>query len=285
MVRLVVLGTAQDGGVPHLGCKQPYCERARRDASFARWVACLALIDDEAQQVFLVDATPDIRPQLDYLASLVTWQRTLRNPVDGVIITHAHIGHYTGLIQFGKEVLATRAMPTYASECMIAFLMQNGPWSQLIRDRNLSLQVINDQQTVQLTNQLTIKPFLVTHRNEWSDTLGVEIVGNTKRAIYIPDIDRWGDWELDVREVVASCDIALLDGCFYSGDELPGRDMSQVPHPLIAGSLTLLSDCAGKVYFTHLNHTNPAIDPDSPQRREIEARGFHVAHERMEFEL
>jgi len=285
MIRLVVLGTAQDGGVPQLGCQQPICVRAHRDASLARWVACLGLIDDEAQQVFLVDATPDIRPQLDYLSSLVSWPRTKRNPVDGVILTHAHIGHYTGLIQFGKEVMATRDLPTYASACMSAFLLQNGPWSQLARDKHLSLRVLNDQQSIQLTNDLAIKPILVPHRNEWSDTIGLEISGPSRRIIYIPDIDRWSDWERDVREVVAACDIALLDGCFYSGDELPGRDMSQVPHPMISESLHILGECAEKVYFTHLNHTNPAIDRDSSQRQEIEARGFHVAEERMEFAL
>ncbi len=344
MIKLIVLGSAQDGGVPHLGCTQEFCERARRDASFARWVACLALMDTEAQRSFLIDVTPDVRSQLDYLTTHRDMPpRTSRNPVDGVILTHAHIGHYAGLIQFGKEVMATHQLPTYCTASMRDFLRNNGPWAQLVRDEHLSIYPIIEQQTIRLTDHLTIRPSLVPHRHDWSDTIGLELIGPSKRVLYIPDVDRWSDWELDIRDVVSRCDIALLDGCFYSADELPGRDMSQVPHPLITETMerltpTLaLSPCvtsrrAGRsqpppqpspamkdtsqgreqartgegilpspvgalsdggrvgdggirVFFTHLNHTNPAIDRESPQRREIEARGFHVAEDRMEFEL
>ena len=63
MVTLIVLGTAQDGGVPQLGCWHRYCARARRDPSFARTVACLGLVDESAQRTYLIDATPDIRAQ------------------------------------------------------------------------------------------------------------------------------------------------------------------------------------------------------------------------------
>jgi pyrroloquinoline quinone biosynthesis protein B len=208
------------------------------------------------------------------------------------------------LIQFGKEVMATHHMLTYCTERMADFLRANGPWAQLVRDEHLSLNGLNrlnslislttptsptnsttlTNSTIRLTDQLTIRPFLVPHRQEWSDTIGLEIIGPHKRVLYIPDIDRWSDWECDVCEVVSQCDIALLDGSFYAGDELPGRDMSHVPHPLITDSMERLAGLSG-VYFTHLNHTNPALNPESSQRKEIEARGFHVAEDRMEFEL
>ena len=285
MVTLIVLGTAQDGGVPQLGCWHRYCARARRDPSFARTVACLGLVDESAQRTYLIDATPDIRAQLDYLSAKVGWSRTKHNPVDGLILTHAHVGHYAGLIHFGKEVMASSQVLTYASACMIEYLMQNGPWSALIRDGHLLPCELEPGQVVQLTERLAIRPLAVPHRDEWADTLGIEIIGPNRRVLYIPDIDGWSEWEYDVRQVVARCDLALLDGCFYSGDELPGRDMSKVPHPPIRDSLTLLAEQAVKVYFTHLNHTNPAIDPDSPERHTIEAAGFHVAAERAEFEL
>ncbi|MBI3734081.1 MAG: MBL fold metallo-hydrolase [Chloroflexi bacterium] len=286
MIKLLVLGTAQDGGIPHLGCRQPYCERARRDPHLARWVACLGLIDTEARRSFLIDATPDARPQLDYLtAHPDAPARQDRNPVDGLILTHAHIGHYTGLIQFGREVMATRQMPTYGTARMGRFLIENGPWAQLVRDGHLSLREITDQQPARLTDRLTITPFLVPHRQEWSDTIGLEIAGPQKRVIYIPDIDRWDDWNRDIREVVAACDIALLDGCFYSADEVGGRPLAEIPHPLIPDTMERLAALSERVYFTHLNHTNSAADRASAQRREIEARGFRVAEDRMEFAL
>jgi pyrroloquinoline quinone biosynthesis protein B len=286
VIIVVVLGTAQDGGVPHLGCHQPRCERARREPAFARRVASLGVIDSEAQKSYLIDATPDVRPQLDALTGhRLAPAQTNRNPVDGLILTHAHIGHYTGLVQFGKEVMATRHLPTYCTPAMGNFLSANGPWSQLLRDSHLALHVVHDQESVHLTEHMTIRAFVVPHRQEWSDTIGLELTGPSKRLIYIPDIDRWSDWLFDVRAVVSACDIALLDGCFHDGGELPGRSMADVPHPLMTDSMERLDGVRTQVFFTHLNHTNPALDGDSPQRRALDARGFGVAGDGMEFVL
>jgi pyrroloquinoline quinone biosynthesis protein B len=290
MIKVIVLGTAQDGGVPHLGCRQSVCERARRDPAQTRWVTSLAVVDTEAKQVFLIDATPDVRPQLDYLARHPDAPPPVgRNPVSGLILTHAHIGHYTGLIQFGKEVMATRSLPAWCTPRMAAFLRANGPWSGLIKDDHISLlevaPVQPEDEPLGLTAGFSVRMFPVPHRQEWSDTVGLELIGPSRRLLYITDIDRWSDWYWDIRDVVAPCAYALLDGCFYSGGELGGRDMSQVPHPLITETMDRLAGSAAAVYFTHLNHTNPAIEPDSPERRVIEERGFQVAEDRMEFEL
>ena len=90
-VRAVVLGIAQDGGVPHIGCRQPLCVAARRDPSRRHRVACLGLIDEASGERFLIDATPDLASQIDS----VQGGRALANakrPVDGILLTHAHIG-------------------------------------------------------------------------------------------------------------------------------------------------------------------------------------------------
>lgn len=282
----VVLGTAQDGGVPHLGCRQPRCERARRDPAHARRVTSLGMIDSEAKQAYLIDATPDVRAQLDALGTHPLAPGPVgRNPVHGLILTHAHIGHYTGLVQFGKEVMATRALPTWCTPSMRDFLQSNGPWSQLLRDGHLRTQELCDGELVPLTERLGIRPFPVPHRGEWSDTIGLELIGPAKRLLYIPDIDRWSDWDVDLRTVVGACDIALLDGCFHDGGELPGRSMAEVPHPLMMDTMERLEGVRTQVLFTHMNHTNPALDDDSPERRVLEARGFGVARDGMEFEL
>jgi len=293
VITVVVLGTAQDGGVPHLGCRQPRCERARRDAALARRVASLGVIDSEAKQSYLIDATPDVRAQLDALSSHPLAPARMagdlapqgRNPVHGLILTHAHIGHYTGLVQFGKEVMATRELPTYCTASMRDFLQANGPWSQLLRDSHLLIHVLNDGQPVRLTGRLSVRPFLVPHRQEWSDTIGLELIGPAKRLIYIPDIDRWSDWPCDLRAVVSAFDFALLDGCFHGGDELPGRSMAEVPHPWMTDTMERLEGVRTQVLFTHMNHTNPALDDDSAQRSTLEARGFGVARDGMEFAL
>jgi pyrroloquinoline quinone biosynthesis protein B len=286
VITVVVLGTAQDGGVPHLGCRQPRCERARRDPALARRVVSLGVIDTEAQQSYLIDATPDVRAQLDALTSHpLAPAPESRNPVHGLILTHAHIGHYTGLVQFGKEVMATRELPTYCTASMRAFLQSNGPWSQLLRDSHLRVHGLSDNLPRRLTDGLSIRPFLVPHRQEWSDTIGLELIGPAKRLIYIPDIDRWSDWPFDLRAVVSACDIALLDGCFHDRGELPGRSMAEVPHPWMTDTMERLEGVRTQVLFTHMNHTNPALDDDSAQRRALEARGFGVARDGLEFEL
>lgn len=286
MITVVVLGTAQDGGVPHLGCRQPRCERARRDQSRARRVTALGIIDSEARQSYLVDATPDVRAQLDALgAHPLAPPPEGRNPVHALFLTHAHIGHYTGLVQFGKEVMATRSLTTYCTPSMRDFLAANGPWSQLLRDEHLQVQLLDDAQPLPLSAQLSVRSFHVPHRQEWSDTLGLELIGPTQRLLYIPDIDRWSDWQVDLRAVVGACDIALLDGCFYDGGELPGRSMAEVPHPWMCDTMVRLAGSGTRILFTHMNHTNPALDDDSPERLALEARGFGVAQDGMEFVL
>lgn len=289
MIRLIVLGSAQDAGVPQLGCNCERCGRARRDPRFVRNVASLGIVDSVAARLFLIDATPDIRSQLDFLSLNSGQPRSAgRNMIDGVILTHAHIGHYTGLIQFEKEVMATNQLPTYCSESMADFLRGNGPWSKLVLDGHIGLvpfpRIDSTYQTISLTEHVSIRPFLVPHRQEWSDTLGIEIIGPHRRLLYIPDVDSWSDWVCDIRSAVSQCDLALLDGTFLSGDELPGGDMNSVPHPLITDSMELLKGLSG-VHFTHFNHTNPALDPDSQECKEIQTRGFHVAQDKMEFEL
>ena len=90
-------------------------------------------------------------------------------------------------------------------------------------------------------------------------------------------------------EVVKKVNIALLDGTFYSPEELLGRDISQIGHPFIQNSLEILRSIVRKgrtkVYFTHINHTNLALDPEGDAQRKVEEEGFHLASDGMEFYL
>lgn len=282
MVDVIVLGSAQDGGLPHVGCHRPLCERARRESAFARLAACLGVVDREAARTFMIDATPNLPAQLDVLDTIDA-PRAGRNPIDGLLLTHAHIGHYAGLIHFGKEVMATRELPTWCTPRMAAFLRDNAPWSALVRDGNLAVLEVNDGDTIQLTPAVTARVFSVPHRADFTDTVGFELIGPQRRLLYIPDIDGWHDWTTNIREAVAAVDTALLDATFYSSMELPGRDMPAIPHPRIDDSMRLLEPVADRVVFTHLNHTNPAVDPESAEARAIAEAGFRVAREREVF--
>lgn len=289
-VRAMVLGTAQDGGIPHLGCDCAHCEQARRDPGRARLVASLALADLDERKLFLVDASPDIRAQADMALGLFPPPRPkLSEVLAGVLLTHAHIGHYLGLAFFGYESLSARKLPVHCSERMADFLAGNGPWSQLVRLENISLRVFKPDDPIPLTASLSASAFRVPHRDEYTDTVGFGITGPVKRTLYIPDIQKWEAWDRPLEAELRKTDIALLDGTFFGPEDLPGRDMSAIGHPLIVDTLRRLEALPAavrpEVLFTHLNHTNPALDPASPSRRAIEGAGARLAEDGQVFEL
>ena len=278
-----VLGIAQDGGLPHAACRCDRCEAARTDPARASGVSSLALIAPKAGKVYLMDAAPEITAQLNLLddARKPPMGKVDRAPIDGVLLTHAHMGHYLGLSYLGFEAVSAKGVPVWASERMGAFLRANGPWSQLVSQKNIRLERATPETPFTLDGDLKVTPFLVPHRDEYTDTLGYRVDGPNRSLVYIPDSAPWRKWRAPLKDRLQGVDVALLDATFYSGDELPGRDLSRIGHPLVVDTMDLLQDRvkAGtlEVYFIHLNHSNPALAPDSAARKEIEKRGFHVA--------
>ena len=291
--RVVVLGIAQDGGMPQTGCDCSQCSAARKNPALARHVASLAIDFPKTDHVYLVDATPDLPAQI---ARIHTFRahpegKVDRAPVDGVLLTHAHMGHYLGLAHFGFESLNTKEIPVWASPRMAAYLKANGPWSQLVKLGNIALREFEPGQPFDLEEGVSVKPLQVPHRDEFSDTMAFLIRGPGHTLLYVPDTDSWKAWPKPLTDVLAEekVTIALLDATFYSPDELPDRDVSKIKHPLITQSMDLLEPLvkAGKlrVYFTHLNHSNPALDAGGTARKAIEARGFRVLAEGEEIDL
>ena len=291
--RVVVLGIAQDGGMPQTGCDCSHCSAARRNPALARHVASLAIHVPQTGHVYLVDATPDLPAQIEAIHGFRPHPagKVDRAPVDGVLLTHAHIGHYLGLAHLGFESLNTRKIPVWASPRMAAYLRANGPWSQLVRLENIALRELQPGQPFDLEAGISVKAIQVPHRDEYSDTMAFLIRGPRKTLLYVPDTDSWKAWPKPLIDVLRDekVDIALLDGTFYSPDELPDRDVTKIKHPLITATMDLLEPLvkAGKVrvWFTHLNHSNPAFGKDGAARRAIEARGFRVVEEGQEVGL
>ncbi len=291
-VHALVLGTAQDGGVPHLGCTRECCEPARRDPGRSHRVASLALIAEAVggpRKVFLIDATPDLRSQLDSaLGGKGRRERPPRLPVDGILLTHAHIGHYTGLMYLGRESMAARGVPVLATESMIRFLSGNGPWKRLVSGGHIELRPMEPGRAIELVPGLTVEPFRVPHRQEESDVVGFLVRGPSRKLVYIPDIDAWERWDTDIARLVESVDAALLDGTFFSPHEVPGRPLDEIPHPLISASMDRLASQVReghRVVFIHLNHTNPALREGSQERSEVERRGFEIASDGLKLPL
>ena len=278
----LVLGIAQDAGMPQVGCYAERCDRARAREQ-PRYAASLALIDADADRYYLVDATPDITRQLDLIDEPGFRRRAgERRPFDGIFLTHAHIGHYAGLAVLGREGLGIAPTPTYCTARMAEYLRSNGPWELMVREGRLDLREVPPDQWLRIDDSLEARALLVPHRPEYADTVGWIFRGPTRSILYLPDIDSWERWELNIEDVVASVDVALLDATFYSGDEVPGRRIEDIPHPLVPHSMDRLQsrvDAGSRVIFTHVNNTNPAIFEDSAEAGEVRRRGFEVATE------
>ncbi len=274
---VIVLGTAQDGGLPQLGCREARCEAARTDPTLRRHVTSLLLTDPRSGKRWLFDASPDIREQLGPAL------------VDGIFLTHAHIGHYLGLAQLGREVLGARGVQVWAGPRMREFLAHNGPWSLLVDTHAIELREMPLSGEVELAPDLHVSALLVPHCDEFSETLAFVIRGPQRSLLYLPDIDKWERWKVRLEDVLARVDVALLDGTFFADGELPGRSLAEIPHPFIVETLERLRDAPAalraKVVFTHLNHTNPACDAWSEARARIEAAGMRVAREGERIEL
>ncbi len=282
-VSLLVLGVAQDGGKPQLANPD---DPAWRDSRLQRLAASVAVIDQRGEQVrrWLFDATPDFKQQLQHLDQYAPAEWPIG--LDGIFLTHAHIGHYSGLLLLGHEAAGARQVVVYAMPRMDEFLSSNGPWDQLIRYRNIQLQALQDNQPVELARNLQVTPFTVPHRQEYSEVVGFRIQGPGRSVIYLPDIDSWEAWDKQgtrIETVLAENDLAFIDATFYDDGELPGRDMRGFPHPLVSHSMQRLAGLAAqhkaKVHFIHLNHTNPLHVPGSVAAQTVKDKGFRVARE------
>jgi pyrroloquinoline quinone biosynthesis protein B len=279
MVTAFLLGNAQDAGVPQAGCACENCRAAWASPSARKWVSALGLLDAAAGEWFLIDATPDFREQFHLMQSVAGDAR-----LAGILITHAHMGHYTGLIHLGYEAMAARALPLYGTRRLIEFLRAHAPWRQLVEQGNLLPRELTLDEWRALTPGLSARPVLVPHRDEWSDTVGFVVRGLTKQLLYLPDVDDWDQWARPVREVVAGVDAALLDGSFFSADELPGRDVSQIGHPLVTDTAARLAGLSTDARLIHLNHSNPLHRP-GPEREWLEAQGLRVGEAGDRWEL
>lgn len=278
---IIVLGVAQDAGYPQADCQRACCRPAWKHAELRRHVACLGIVDPVTGERWMIDATPDFKDQLQALNRQAP-NRDDR-PLSGVLLTHAHIGHYTGLMYLGFEAIGAKSVPVYAMPRMREYLSTSGPWSQLVRLHNIELRPLEDGAEIALNARIRVRPFRVPHRDEYSETVGFEIIGPEKCVVYIPDIDKWEKWDTQIETVIGRCDRAFLDGSFFLNDEVQGRDMSIFPHPFIVESMARFSPLPDsekqKITFIHFNHTNPVLDEDSEQARAVRDRGYRIAIE------
>lgn len=282
---ITVLGIIQDAGFPQINCDKDCCKAFYDGKESKKMISCLGLVDVQNQKKYIFDATPDFTQQVHDLKA-----NHLDNGhvIDGIFLTHAHIGHYTGLMYLGFEALNGKGIPVYAMPRMKTFLETNGPWSQLVSMNNVELKKLQKDSTVVLNKDLKVTPFLVPHRDEYSETVGFKIEGKQKSVLFIPDINKWQLWEKDIVEEVKNVDYAFIDATFFKDGEVP-RPMNDIPHPFIVETTKLFEnesiETKSKIYFIHLNHTNLALKESHRLKDSIQNLGFNFAKEGMNFPL
>ena len=272
----LVLGTAQDGGHPQAGCKASCCNSPGALEAAPLYPSSLAVCDPASRQNWIIDCTPAFPQQLALLEKSIPL-----NAIPGFLLTHAHIGHYTGLIQLGREVLNAAGAEVYVLEGMKAFLESNLPWKELVTEKNIELRSARPGQAIDLSPAIRVTPYLVPHRDEYSETACFRVDGPTRSLLWLPDVDVWEDMTPAIEDLISDVDIAFLDGTFFNAEELPGRDLRSIAHPFIEDSIRRFSALPAvereKIRFIHLNHSNPAIQPTSAAARKIEQAGHSIA--------
>jgi pyrroloquinoline quinone biosynthesis protein B len=284
---LIILGTMQDGGSPHAGCEKKCCKDLFEHPDIARQVISLGILDPQNKQTYLIEASPNLPQQLRALRAYSQFKTS--DAPHGIFITHAHIGHYSGLMYLGKEVMNASNIPVYVLPRMKNFLESNGPWSQLAKLNNIFLVEMQSDLAVPLTPSLKITAIRVPHRDEFSETVGFVIEGPNKKVLFIPDIDKWDKWDKQIFEEIQKVDYAFIDGTFYDGKEINNRDIAEIPHPFVIESMELFKSLETaqkqKIYFIHFNHTNPLLDASSEESKTVKERGFNIAQRGQLFAL
>lgn len=275
---ITVLGVAQDAGYPQADCKKDCCKDVWNGSTPRKMVSCIALVDPPNNKAWIFDATPDFKDQLHFLEKSYPGIE-----LAGIFLTHAHIGHYTGLMHLGREAMGAKDVPVYTMPKMKTYLETNGPWSQLVNLKNINLRALKSDSTIIIDSHFKITPMQVPHRDEYSETVGFKIEGKEKSSLFIPDIDKWQKWDRYILKEIQKVDYAFLDGSFYANGEIPGRDMSLIPHPFIEESLNIFKKLPqkdkSKVHFIHFNHTNPVLKSDSKAYKNVLNQGFFIANE------
>jgi len=194
------------------------------------------------------------------------------------------MGHYTGLLQLGHEAYGSKALPLMVAPGMAQFFRTNDPWKHALSLGSYTIEPLLFDRAYRISEDLSVTAIQVPHRDEFSDTSAFRIQGPNRALLFLPDIDKWerfDDWGRRIEDEIAKVDVALLDGSFFAEGEIPGRAMAQIPHPFIQESIErfggLPATERAKIRFFHLNHTNPAADPESDAAALVRKAGMAIA--------
>lgn len=295
-MRIIVLGAAAGGGLPQWNCGCQNCNDARRGDIPEMTQSSVAVSADTESWVVL-NASPDIRAQLASIPQM--HPPALRGtPIKSVVLTNGDIDHIAGLLTLREKT----PFDLYATAAGMEIIESNSVFGVMDPELIARRQITLDEPFTPAPG-LTMTPFAVPGKVALfleGDTLNLQEVGEQTvgllidsaagRAAYIPGCASIPDWLLDRLEAV---DLLLFDGTVWNNDDMQrtgtgvktGARMGHIPLNGPDGSLARLSGVNARKMFIHINNTNPILQPDSPERAEVRAKGWDIAHDGMEISL
>lgn len=300
-MRMRILGTAAGGGVPQWNCACRGCAAARVHPAWRRCHASIAIEAAEGRW-FVVNATPDIAEQIESSAELHPGPGSRQTPVAGVILTDAELDHTLGLARL-REAASLRIMATGTIRDALARGLRLdrvlGPyagilWTELPED---GVGPLDDEGRLELQaikvsdKRPRYAADLDMPSGSWVVALRIADRYSGTSLVYAPAL---ADWPPGLDHALTGADCVLVDGTFWDDDEprrsgFSERTATEMGHLPITGANgtadRLAALPATRRLYTHLNNTNPLVDPDDDGHRVLAARGIEVAPEGLVIEL
>jgi pyrroloquinoline quinone biosynthesis protein B len=295
-VLLQILGTAAGGAVPQWNCACPGCTGARTHPEWRRRHASLAVLSGEPDRWCLINATPDIADQIEAHPALHPEPAGRRTPVVRLVLTDAELDHTLGIARLREaerlEVFAT-APVRQALRDRLRLDAVLGPYTELTW-HDLPLDGEDPPADV---GGISISAVPVSSKRPryaadappdetWVVALRISEPAFGKSALYAPALAHWSE---AVDKAFADADCVLVDGTFWD-DEEPRRmgistrtatGMGHLPIDGTDGTARRLALLSARCLYTHLNNTNPLVDPAAPQHEQLAEWGLETAQDGM----
>ena len=300
-MKIIVLGAAAGGGFPQWNSNAEGCRRARRGDAAAepRTQASVAVSHDGARW-FLLNASPDLRQQIESIPALQPREGLRHSPIAGVLLTGGDVDVIAGLLSMRER----QPFRLYASSRVHAVLDANPVFEVLARDV-VARETVDLDRSFVLDGVLAATLFAVPGKVPLyledgaepppivvdGTTVGLEIAEGTRRMVFIPGCAAMTP---DLRDRLAGADLVFFDGTLWRDDEMTtagigkktGRRMGHMSLGGTDGTIEAFRTIeAGRKVIIHMNNSNPVLLADSPERAEAEAAGWLIARDGMEFEI
>ena len=304
-MRIIVLGSGAGGGFPQWNCNCRNCAglRAGTLRATTRTQSSLA-VSDGGSDWLLVNASPDLRVQLERTPALQPARTVRDTAIAAVLIVDAQIDHATGLMTLREH---DRRLPVHCTPSVHDDLTSGYPllsvlehycgvdWHPIdaIGERPVEVPELGGVEILPLPLPSEAPPYSPRrHQPAPDDTIGLVFVDRAsgRRLLYAPGL---GEWTPRLVEEAGRADCLLVDGTLWADEELAqrgagektGREMGHLAQSGAGGMLDRLAPLSGRKILIHVNNTNPILDEDSPERAELAAMGIEVAYDGMEIEL